>query len=114
PPGYGQPGYGQPPGYGQGPRPYGSWTPPPQAPKPGVIPLRPLGVSELLDGAFTSIRRNPRATLGIAAILLTVSGVVTTALAAALIHSVGPVALPSAGEQLTQRQLDHLLTSLLE
>jgi hypothetical protein len=79
-----------------------------------VIPLRPLGVSELLDGAFTSIRRNPRATLGIAAILLTVSGVLTTVLAAVLIHSVGPVTLPSAGEQLTQRQLDHLLSSLLQ
>jgi hypothetical protein len=79
-----------------------------------VIPLRPLGVSELLDGAFTSIRRNPRATLGIAAILLTISGVLTTALAAALIHSVGTVTLPSAGEQLTQRQLDHLLSSLLQ
>jgi hypothetical protein len=79
-----------------------------------VIPLRPLGVGEILDGAFTSIRRNPRATLGIAAILLTLSGVVTTALAATLINSVGPITLPSAGEQLTQQQLHHLASSLLD
>jgi hypothetical protein len=112
-PGYGRQGYGQ-QDYGQGARPYGTWSPPPQAPKPGVIPLRPLGVGEILDGAFTSIRRNPRATLGIAAILLTVSGVITTALAAVLIHSVGPVTLPAAGQQLTQRELDNLLASLLD
>src|SRR5215831_16079644 len=49
--GYGPPGYG-PPGYGA---PRGGWAPPPQAPKPGVIPLRPVAVGEILDGAFTSI-----------------------------------------------------------
>jgi hypothetical protein len=36
------------------------------------IPLRPLGVGELLDGTFTTIRRNPRATVGLAAVLVTV------------------------------------------
>jgi hypothetical protein len=81
-PGYGQPGYSQPgyvqPGYGAPP---GGWAPPQQtAPKPGVIPLRPIGVGEILDGAFTSIRRNPKATLGISAVVLTISGVITTAL----------------------------------
>src|SRR5436189_5109997 len=53
--GYGQPGYGQreygQPGAGYG-APPGGWAPPPQAPKPGVIPLRPLAVGEILDGAF--------------------------------------------------------------
>jgi hypothetical protein len=45
-------------------------APPP--PKPGIIPLRPLGVGELLDGAFTAIRRYPRATLGFAAVVMLV------------------------------------------
>ena len=45
------------------PSPMGSWGPPPAAPKPGVIPLRPLGIPELLDGAITAIRRYPKATL---------------------------------------------------
>ena len=40
-----------------------AWFPPPQAPKPGVIPLRPLGVAELLDGAITAFRRYPKAIL---------------------------------------------------
>ncbi len=90
-PGYGQPGYGQPPGTGYGEPGYGQpgagygappggWAPPPQAPKPGVIPLRPIGVGEILDGSFTSIRRNPKATLGIAAVVLTISGIITTIL----------------------------------
>jgi hypothetical protein len=42
------------------------------------IPLRPLGVSEILDGAVTYIRRNPRATLGMSAILTTFVEVLLT------------------------------------
>ncbi|GAA4637176.1 hypothetical protein GCM10023196_089920 [Actinoallomurus vinaceus] len=43
------------------------------------IPLRPLGVSELLDGAITYVRRNPRATLGLSAILTAIVQVIVTA-----------------------------------
>ena len=57
-------------------------TPPPAASGPaaaqpvyrrtsGGIPLRPLGVGDILDGTFTTIRRNPRATIGLAALLIT-------------------------------------------
>jgi hypothetical protein len=69
----------------------GSGTPPsdrpaPPAPEPvddepeleTEIPLRPLGVSEILDGAVTYIRRNPRATLGMSAVMTTVIEVVVT------------------------------------
>jgi hypothetical protein len=42
------------------------------------IPLRPLGVSEILDGAVTYIRRNPRATLGMSAILTSVIELIVT------------------------------------
>jgi hypothetical protein len=35
----------------------------------GDIPLRPLGISETLDASITSIRRDPRAVLGLALIL---------------------------------------------
>jgi len=55
-------GPGQPPTWAPQPA-MGSWGPPPPAPRPGVIPLRPLGIPELLDGAITAIRRYPRATL---------------------------------------------------
>ncbi|SFF86438.1 hypothetical protein SAMN05216251_1332 [Actinacidiphila alni] len=35
------------------------------APKPGVIPLRPLGAGEILDGALSVLRRHWRALLGV-------------------------------------------------
>ncbi|MFD0273723.1 hypothetical protein ACFVHB_07370 [Kitasatospora sp. NPDC127111] len=59
-PQYGQ--YGAPGPYGQ-PGPYG-WGAP-VSPKPGIIPLRPLGVGELLDGAVSTIRKHWRTTLGL-------------------------------------------------
>ncbi|MFE6624659.1 glycerophosphoryl diester phosphodiesterase membrane domain-containing protein [Streptomyces sp. NPDC057740] len=60
-PGGGHPGYGG-PGHG----PWGSgWGGPPPAAKPGVIPLRPLGVGEILDGAVSTMRTYWRTVLGI-------------------------------------------------
>jgi hypothetical protein len=41
----------------------------PGAPPPGIIPLRPLGVGEILSGALAAARRNPGATLGISAVV---------------------------------------------
>jgi hypothetical protein len=119
---YGQPGYGQAP-YGQAPygqtpygppaSPYGQWTPP--APKPGIIPLRPLGVGEILDGAFTAVRRNPKATLGLAAIVMTVSGLITALTSYALYHAAGnSLSFPAAGQTFTDAQWRHLLTSFAE
>jgi hypothetical protein len=44
-------------------------------PRPGVVPLRPLAVGELLDGAFTTIRRYPGPTIGLAApVMLLITG----------------------------------------
>ncbi|MFJ8650470.1 hypothetical protein ACIRNI_30730 [Streptomyces sp. NPDC093546] len=42
----------------------GGWGRPPAA-KPGVIPLRPLGVGEILDGAVSTLRAHWRTVLGI-------------------------------------------------
>src|SRR3954451_11633456 len=57
-----QPGWAQPP-------PGGGWTAygPPAAPRGGIVPLGPLSVGEILDGAFTAIRRYPRTVLGLSA-----------------------------------------------
>jgi hypothetical protein len=44
---------------------------------PGSIPLRPLSVGEILDGTFATIRRNPRTTLGLSAIFVTVQELLT-------------------------------------
>ncbi|MBN0045930.1 glycerophosphoryl diester phosphodiesterase membrane domain-containing protein [Streptomyces actuosus] len=64
------PGWGAPaPAGGPGPaghRGWGAgWGGPPPAVKPGVIPLRPLGVGEILDGAVSTMRTHWRTVLGI-------------------------------------------------
>ncbi|BBC33673.1 hypothetical protein SGFS_049670 [Streptomyces graminofaciens] len=79
-PGYGPPGYG-PPGYGAPGWGGGGWGGPPPAAKPGVIPLRPLGVGEILDGAVSTMRAHWRTVLGIS---LTVA--VVTQIAAILLQ----------------------------
>ncbi|MGC4109683.1 MAG: hypothetical protein QM747_04510, partial [Nocardioides sp.] len=47
--------------------------------KPGAIPLRPLVLSDLFDGAFRIIRYNPRATIGAAVLVSAVAMVVPIA-----------------------------------
>jgi hypothetical protein len=49
---------------------WGGYPAAPTPPRPGVVPLRPLAVGEVLDGAFTTIRRYPTATLGLAAAVM--------------------------------------------
>jgi len=110
-PGPGQPGYQQPapgpPGYGQPPP--GQWPRFSEAaPKPGVIPLRPLGVGEILDGAFASIRRNPKAILGLAAVVMTISAVISATITRTLLN-LGGLNLPTPGQQLTPAQATHLV-----
>ncbi len=51
------------------------WRPPP---KPGVVPLRPLGLGELLDGSVQTMRQNPRVMIGLSAAVMAVAGVVST------------------------------------
>ncbi|TFC49791.1 hypothetical protein E3T24_10945 [Cryobacterium sp. TmT2-59] len=58
------------PAFGAQP-PTGAWTPPP---RPGLIPLRPLGFGTLLWAPFQVLRRNPKATFGSA---LLVQGAIT-------------------------------------
>ncbi|MEU0083733.1 hypothetical protein [Streptomyces sp. NPDC006274] len=54
-----------PPGPYPGPPPgWGGWMPPP--PKPGVIPLAPLGFGDILGGAFATIGRHWKQLLGMA------------------------------------------------
>ncbi|ONI77094.1 hypothetical protein ALI144C_33940 [Actinosynnema sp. ALI-1.44] len=52
----------------------------PQAAKPGVIPLRPLGLGEILDGAISAIRAYPKQMLGVSAIAATISNLLAIGL----------------------------------
>lgn len=47
--------------------------------KPGVIPLRPLGLGEILDGAISTMRARPALMLGVAAIVVAVAQLLTLA-----------------------------------
>lgn len=69
PPGWGTPPPPPPPGGGWGQPAWGSGPPP--APKPGIVPLRPLGFGEVLDGAFTAVQRYPKILLGLTALVVT-------------------------------------------
>ncbi|MFE2429770.1 glycerophosphoryl diester phosphodiesterase membrane domain-containing protein [Streptomyces sp. NPDC059373] len=60
-------GWGQPQGWQQP-----NWGRPP-SPKPGVIPLRPLGVGEILDGAVSTMRAHWRTVLGVSLVVALVT-----------------------------------------
>lgn len=51
------------PGWGGGPQRQG-WAGPPPAAKPGVIPLRPLSLGDILDGSVSALRAHWRTALG--------------------------------------------------
>ncbi|MFG2622250.1 hypothetical protein ACGFXC_31985 [Streptomyces sp. NPDC048507] len=57
---------GAPYGYPGGP---GGWGGPPAAAKPGVIPLRPLGLGEILDGAVSTLRGHWRSVLSVSLVV---------------------------------------------
>ncbi|MGX1546180.1 hypothetical protein [Streptomyces adustus] len=98
PPG-GPGGYGGPGGpgghYGWG----AGWGGPPPAAKPGVIPLRPLGVGEILDGAVATMRAHWRTVLGLSLAVAVVTETVVVLLRGLVLdESAGTEALddPSA------------------
>lgn len=78
---------GPPPGWGPGWG--GGWMPPP--PKPGVIPLGPLTLGDILGGAFSALGRHWKQLFGVALVAygiaaLAVGGTVAIALAAVHDH----------------------------
>lgn len=47
------------------------------APKPGIVPLRPLGIFEVIGGAFEALRANPRAMFLPALVVMSVIGLIS-------------------------------------
>jgi hypothetical protein len=94
-PGYPQPGYAWQPNYAQQfgypPQP-GYGVPPPQVRRawaPGIIPLRPLSLSDIYNGAAVYIRANARVTLGLTAVVVVITQLLTLA------ATLGPLAAAS-------------------
>ncbi|AJT66726.1 hypothetical protein T261_5094 [Streptomyces lydicus] len=94
---YGQPA-GGPPMWGAG------WSPAPQAAKPGVIPLRPLGVGEILDGAASTMRAHWRTVLGISLIVAAVSQTLVTVVSGLWFQGTGRKAAPDGSSTQALRQ----------
>ncbi|MEV5339870.1 glycerophosphoryl diester phosphodiesterase membrane domain-containing protein [Streptomyces sp. NPDC052676] len=123
PPPGGHGGYGGYGGYGggnwQGPGGYGGWgTPwggPPPAAKPGVIPLRPLGVGEILDGAVSTMRTYWRTVLGISLTVAVVIEIVIVLVQGLVLNEytdTGALGDPSASlDELTDALADTTLSS---
>jgi membrane-anchored glycerophosphoryl diester phosphodiesterase (GDPDase) len=78
--------------------PYGGYTGYIAPPKPGVIPLRPLGVGEILDGAFQAARKNAAAVFGSAILLQIVVSVLAWAAGGLIISLLGGLQLVTAEE----------------
>ncbi|MGX1564413.1 glycerophosphoryl diester phosphodiesterase membrane domain-containing protein [Streptomyces sp. NPDC055506] len=107
--GYGAPGspgaYG---GWGSG------WGGPPPAAKPGIIPLRPLGVGEILDGAVSTMRTYWRTVLGISLTVAVLTEIIVVLFQGLVLDDSSTEALndPSATlSELSRAMSDALLNS---
>jgi len=79
------------PAYGQ--MPYAPAPPPPQAfahPKPGIVPLRPLGLGDIFAGAWHAVWHNPGVMIGLPILIILaatiISALIGLALNAPLMH----------------------------
>ncbi|MFH8657105.1 glycerophosphoryl diester phosphodiesterase membrane domain-containing protein [Streptomyces afghaniensis] len=120
PGGYGPGGPGAPGGHAGpgGPGGYGgwgnAWGGPPPAAKPGVIPLRPLGVGEILDGAVSTMRTYWRTVLGISLTVAVITEVIVVLFQGLVLNDSSSEALndPSATlSELSRAMGDAMLNS---
>ncbi|HEU4361058.1 MAG TPA: hypothetical protein VFR27_06055 [Mycobacterium sp.] len=122
PPGYGYGAPGHPPGYpgypppgyppyppyppqGYGTAGYGAPGYPPPVLQPGVIPLRPLSLSDIYNGAVGYIRANPKVTLGLTAIVVLVTWVITVITQAGPLAVINRLAANSSSYQLSGQEV---------
>lgn len=101
PPGWGGGGYG------------GGWGRPPAVAKPGVIPLRPLGVGEILDGAVSTLRAHWRTVLGVTVTVAVISQVSNILVDRYLLPEVPAVDPDATPEEALEQSLDSMQASLV-
>ncbi|MFE3789554.1 hypothetical protein [Streptomyces goshikiensis] len=99
-------------GWGGAPQ-WGAWQP--QAPQPGVIPLRPLNLADMLSGTFETMRRHWKPLAGV---LLAVLAIALPVMALAVVIAVAsvfshfePVFDPPFGEDPTPEHVVPLLVA---
>ncbi|ARQ70392.1 DUF7544 domain-containing protein [Streptomyces marincola] len=102
-----QPGPQGPGGWGGG-----GWHPHPFAAKPGVIPLRPLGVGEILDGAVSTARAHWQTVLAISLGIAIVTQVIATIAMRLWLSDSSGIAALEDNPNPTDEQLRDALTDL--
>jgi hypothetical protein len=74
------------------------------AAKPGIIPLRPLSLSDIFNGAVGYIRANPTATLGLTTVVVVITQAIALVLRLPALLSMGKVGA-STGEEMSTSAL---------
>jgi hypothetical protein len=84
----------------------------PPAIKPGVIPLRPLTLTDILNGAFSYIRTNPKATLGLTTIVVVIAQLIGLALQIGPLAAMGELGVLAGEEASTAATLGSSASAL--
>jgi hypothetical protein len=71
------------------------------APKPGIIPLRPLSLSDIFNGAVGYVRANPKATLGLTTVVVVITQILALILQLGPAISMGGKVGGEAGDELS-------------
>ncbi|MFD9545223.1 glycerophosphoryl diester phosphodiesterase membrane domain-containing protein [Streptomyces sp. NPDC060022] len=103
------PGWGGTPPQGPGP----GWGRQPMAAKPGVIPLRPLGVGEILDGAVSTMRAHWRTVLGISLTVSVISEIAVILVQRYLLPEAKSVDPNAVGAEAIRQAADSAQSTLL-
>ncbi|MFI1830097.1 hypothetical protein ACH41E_27220 [Streptomyces sp. NPDC020412] len=99
------------PGWG-GPQHHGGWGAPPAA-KPGVIPLRPLSVGEILDGAVSTLRTHWRTVLGITITVSVIAEIGNILITRYLMPEPLEIDSDADGEEALRQAVDSLQSTML-
>ncbi|MPY99091.1 MAG: hypothetical protein GEU97_14030 [Actinophytocola sp.] len=73
-----------------------SWQAPQQ---PGVVPLRPLSLTEIIDAAVKTMRSYPAVMLGVAAIVVTISTIISYPTQASITNTANDLSPDATGEE---------------
>ena len=80
--------------------------------KPGAMPLRPLGLGDIYDAAFRIIRFNPKATVGSAVLVASVTMLIPVVISAIATFTVG-MTLDENGELAASATTSELVASVV-
>ncbi|MFD9484931.1 hypothetical protein ACFWBX_13170 [Streptomyces sp. NPDC059991] len=103
-------------GWGRPPAPGGNWNSgwgPAPAAKPGVIPLRPLGVGEILDGAVSTMRAHWRTVLGLTLTVAVITQIADILVQRYLLPDPPEIDPNATGTEAIDQAFDSLRSSML-